>query len=51
MNIQMICLYEDISGDIIDNTECKSISINGKLAIKLEDLCKYKEFKKIYKKS
>ena len=51
MNIQMICLYEDISGDIIDNTECKSISINGKLSIKIEDLFKYKEFKKIYKRS
>ena len=50
-DIKMLCLYEDISEELPENTECKPISIKDSLIHKLGDLKKHSEFKKIYNKS
>ena len=50
-DIKMICLYEDLSGEMVENNECKPISINDILIHKLGDLRRNSEFNRIYKKS
>jgi hypothetical protein len=47
----MLCLYEDISEEIPEDSECKPISINDKLIHVFGDLKKNKEFNKIYNKT
>ena len=50
-DIKTLCLYEDISEEISENTECKPISIKDKLIHVLGDLRKNREFNRIYNKS
>ena len=50
-DIKILCIYEDISGEISENTECKPISIKDKLIHVLGDLRKNREFNRIYNKS
>ena len=50
-NIQILCLYEDISGEVSENSECKPISIKDILIHKLGDLKRNREFKRIYNKT
>ena len=50
-DIKMLCLYEDISEEIPEDSECKPISINDKLIHVFGDLKKNKEFNKIYNKT
>ena len=50
-NIRILCLYEDLSGEISENNECKPISIKDILIHKLGDLRKNREFNRLYLKS
>jgi hypothetical protein len=50
-DIKMICLYEDLSGAMVENNECKPISINDILIHKLGNLRRNSEFNRIYNKS
>jgi hypothetical protein len=50
-DIQMLCLYEDISEEISENLECKPISIKESLIHTLGDLRIAREFNRLYLKS
>jgi hypothetical protein len=50
-DINMICLYEDYSSKMVENNECKPISIDGDLIHKLGVLRRNSEFNRIYNKS
>lgn len=50
-DIKTLCLYEDISEEISENTECKPISIKDKLIHTLGDLRVAREFNRLYLKS
>ena len=50
-DIKTLCLYEDISEEISENTECKPISIKDVLIHKLGDLRRSREFNRLYIKS
>ena len=50
-NIQMLCLYEDLSGEVSGDSECKPISIKDKLIHVLGDLRVNREFNRLYSKS
>mgnify|MGYP001429190022 CR=1 FL=1 len=50
-DIKTLCLYEDISEEVPENTECKPISIKDKLIHTLGDLRKSREFNRLYLKS
>jgi hypothetical protein len=50
-DIKTLCLYEDISEEISENTECKPISIKESLIHKLGDLRRSREFNRLYIKS
>ena len=50
-DIKTLCLYEDISEEISENTECKPISIKDVLIHTLGDLRKNREFNRLYLKS
>ena len=50
-DIKTLCLYEDISEEIPENTECKPISIKESLIHKLDDLRVNREFNILYLKS
>ena len=50
-DIKMLCLYEDLSEEVSENTECKPISIKESLIHKLGDLRVNREFNRLYNKS
>jgi hypothetical protein len=50
-DIKILCLYEDLSGEISENSECKPISIKDILIHTLGDLKKNREFNRLYLKS
>lgn len=50
-DIKTLCLYEDISEEISENTECKPISIKESLIHTLGDLRVNREFNRLYLKS
>jgi hypothetical protein len=50
-DIKMICLYEDLSGEKVENNECKPILIDGSPIHKLGVLRENREFDRIYKKT
>ena len=50
-DIKMLCLYEDISEEVLEDKECKPISIKDKLIHKLGDLRMNREFNRLYNKS
>jgi hypothetical protein len=50
-DIKTLCLYEDISEEISENTECKPISIKESLIHNLGDLRVNREFNRLYIKS
>ena len=49
-DIKILCLYEDLSGEISENSECKPISIKDILIHTLGELRKNREFNRIYNK-
>ena len=49
-DINMICLYEDYSSKMLENNECKPISIDGKPIHTLGVLRENREFNRIYNK-
>ena len=50
-NLPMICLYQDFSDEESNNKELKSIEINEKIIIHLQDLMRNTQFKKIMNKT